>query len=251
MTQAIRSHLHKLLFFAALSAADLVMTWYLVDRSGGDVYESNPVANAWLTAYGWVGLVAFKAAMVLLITSIILVISLYRPKTGGRLLGFACLVTGLVVGYSGYLTRFTGAAPLLQAAEGSAEESEHFWNLIKERYQHEQQLATQLAQDLIARRVTVAEVAYRARRTSPNLVSPVDLFVARVVARSQAVLARRGGVPPAEARSAQLEADFQTSLGKPLPAGWVRRGYLARRLAGREAGPKSRFTHPPFLWIPG
>lgn len=105
MIGAIKLNLRKLLVFNLLSVADFFLTWQLLRKGGGQVYESNPVANAWLTSYGWIGLLVFKIAMVLLIGSIAVIVSFYRPRTSDRILMFACLVTAGVVVYSFCLSR--------------------------------------------------------------------------------------------------------------------------------------------------
>jgi hypothetical protein len=93
---------HLTLFFA-LSAADLVLTWWLVVHTGNEVYESNPVAAWWLARYGWAGLTVFKGVAVLLVTGLATVISLGRPQIGGRVLTFGCAAVGAVVCYSAFL----------------------------------------------------------------------------------------------------------------------------------------------------
>lgn len=93
---------HLTLFFA-LSAADLVLTWWLVVHTGNEVYESNPVAAWWLARYGWAGLTVFKGMAVLLVTGLATLISVSRPQSGGRVLAFGCAAVGAVVCYSTFL----------------------------------------------------------------------------------------------------------------------------------------------------
>jgi hypothetical protein len=64
------------------------------------VYESNPIAEAWLSSYGWAGLALFKLAIILVVATLAAVVSLSRPRTGGHILTFACLAVASVVGYS-------------------------------------------------------------------------------------------------------------------------------------------------------
>jgi hypothetical protein len=92
------------LLFVALNLADFFLTWRLVDGSHGAVVESNPVANWWLTTLGWSGLAAYKVAIVVLVGTVIRVISCKRPRTGGRVLAFACSTLLAVVLYSCWLS---------------------------------------------------------------------------------------------------------------------------------------------------
>lgn len=93
-------HLRKLLLFKILSLTDLLLTLHLLHDGSGAVYESNPIAGLWLDWYGWLGLVIFKVAMILMVASLCVFISLYQPHTGGRLLWFACCTLAVVVLYS-------------------------------------------------------------------------------------------------------------------------------------------------------
>src|SRR5260370_5857021 len=98
----------RLLLFATLSLLDLALTYKVVRSGGGYVYESNPIANEWLTRFGWTGLAFFKIlAMSIAVFSVILV-SLYRPRTGSCLLNFACLAVSGVVVYSFSLSNVIG-----------------------------------------------------------------------------------------------------------------------------------------------
>jgi|GEM_PF-2703664 len=101
-------HPRRLLLFATLSLLDLALTYKVVRSGGGYVYESNPIANEWLTRFGWSGLAFFKIlAMSIAVFSVIL-ISLYRPRTGSCLLNFACLAVSGVVVYSFSLSNVIG-----------------------------------------------------------------------------------------------------------------------------------------------
>jgi uncharacterized protein DUF5658 len=96
-------HTGKQLSFVLLSLADLALTWALIRDGLGSVYESNPVAAWCLQGYGWAGMAAFKALMVLASGGLSEVISRYRPRSGGRVLVLGCFLTASVVLYSGYL----------------------------------------------------------------------------------------------------------------------------------------------------
>jgi hypothetical protein len=99
----ISLHFYKLVLFAFLSLADLILTWQLLQLSGGRIYESNPIANIFLTNFGWLGLVIFKLEIVVLVEFLAVLISRYRPAIGGRILAFGCLTLTAVVLYSSSL----------------------------------------------------------------------------------------------------------------------------------------------------
>jgi hypothetical protein len=100
-------HLGKLAVYVALSFADLFLTYTLLHKTDG-AYEGNPIANAWLAAYGWAGLAAFKLVAMLLVTTVAVYVSIYRPQIAGRLLGFACCAVAFVVIYSCWLANAYG-----------------------------------------------------------------------------------------------------------------------------------------------
>src|SRR5260221_14634976 len=80
----------RLAVFAALSLADLLLTWVLLRNTGGIVYESNPLANLMLMNYGWAGMVIFKFTDMLVVTSVSLVLCFFQPRIGRRVLTLAC-----------------------------------------------------------------------------------------------------------------------------------------------------------------
>jgi hypothetical protein len=95
------------ILLAALSLADLALTFVLVKYSGGEIYESNPFAGAWLANYGWPGLILFKTLTLAVFISTLVLISIYRPRASRFILGFACVLVGSVAGYSYYLLAHT------------------------------------------------------------------------------------------------------------------------------------------------
>ncbi|HLJ94515.1 MAG TPA: DUF5658 family protein [Gemmataceae bacterium] len=97
-------HPLRLSLYAILSAADLGLTYVLIRQGHGEIYESNPIAEAWLSAYGWAGLAVFKSLIVLVVAGVVAFVSLSRPRTGGHILTFACFAVAAVVGYSVHLT---------------------------------------------------------------------------------------------------------------------------------------------------
>jgi hypothetical protein len=106
--RAVNLHIAKLTLFNLLSGVDLLLTWRLMRRGDGLVYECNPIASASLSCFGWTGLVAFKVAMVGFIGFLAILISIHRPRASGRILVFGCVVTAAVVLYSCYLTHLVG-----------------------------------------------------------------------------------------------------------------------------------------------
>ena len=113
MTANISSlHPGKLLLFASLSAADLCITGSLLQHGGGTFYEGNPIADAWLHHYGWVGLVIYKAIAMSIVIGACAFISLSHPRAGGLVLVFACTMVAAVVVYSCSLSRLAQHNPI-------------------------------------------------------------------------------------------------------------------------------------------
>lgn len=239
-------HLGKLSIFAALSVADLFMTLQLVQAGDGQVYESNPVAEAWLTSYGWIGLSVYKALAMLLVIACALYVSVHRPKLGGSLLAFACLATGAVVGYSFYLAhqddyfrRGTTDDPdvVLCRSQSLAREMD--------RQRSYQALIAQIGCDLVERRCKLPEaVRYlescdRARH--PDWKSLIqqnhpgwsdDESVAIHIGK-HALLSVQHDPKLMEYVADQLQRDFESAYGRPyrfdLAAAMFEQEYVAPR----------------------
>jgi hypothetical protein len=224
-------HVRKLLLFNALSLADFVLTWRLVRQTDGQVYESNPVANAWLTTYGWIGLVVFKAAMVGLISILAVLIAWYRPRTSGRVLGFACLVTGLVVAYSCYLVRLTGGHADEPQAEAMTPAPPEFVSLGGDarRDRDYRILICRLSGDLIEGRLGLREAVdeltdrgglagaawletYRLRFPGHTDREYLAAHLVQFTLNSP-----RGTPTRAPDLAMRLDAQYQEAFGKPLP----------------------------------
>jgi hypothetical protein len=101
-------HPGRLFLYLALSVLDLCLTYRLLHVGGGHIYESNPIANAWLNRYGWLGLTGFKVASMILVASATVVVSLRHPRAGGGILTFACSAVAIVVLYSFSLVNYFG-----------------------------------------------------------------------------------------------------------------------------------------------
>lgn len=82
--------------FLALSVADLGLTYLLVEGTGGEVYEANPVAAPWLVAHGWAGLAWFKAGAVLAVAGAACLLVRRRPPLGAAVAVAACLAVAAV-----------------------------------------------------------------------------------------------------------------------------------------------------------
>jgi hypothetical protein len=87
------------LLYILLSGLDLYLTWVLV--GGTDLaHEGNPVAAFILNETGWLGLSVFKSACVAFVLVVGVGLWQCRPRTARGLVGFACLSSLAVVGYS-------------------------------------------------------------------------------------------------------------------------------------------------------
>jgi hypothetical protein len=100
MTGALTFSWKRLLLFASLSLADLLLTWVLISQSNGAVYESNPIAGAVLAKFAWPGLAAFKFVAFAVVVCLAALIARQRPALGARVLTFACSTLGGVTIYS-------------------------------------------------------------------------------------------------------------------------------------------------------
>jgi len=91
---------NRLLLFAGLSLADLLLTWALISHGNGEVYESNPIAGAVLAKFHWLGLAAFKFLAFAVVVCLTAIIARQRPAVSARVLTFACSALGGVTLYS-------------------------------------------------------------------------------------------------------------------------------------------------------
>jgi hypothetical protein len=151
-------HPCKLCLFAVLSVADLFMTWQLLQASDGQIYESNPLADAWLAMFGWAGLAIFKSLAMMLVALSAVYVSFHRPKAAGRILVFACIVTGAVVAYSCFLSIRDAHASVEHAQDACIAEHK---GLLLDQEMHRQRsyhaLLGKVGQDLMAHRCSLDE----------------------------------------------------------------------------------------------
>jgi hypothetical protein len=224
-------HPRRFLLFLVLSLVDLLLTGWLIQPGDGLIYEGNPLASWWLTSYGWPGLAAFKVLMVLVATSLVGVICLYRPRTGGRVLSVSCLAVGAVVAYSCCLAGLRGAVPSEVQQEldrGAAIQKE------MARCRDDLRFRRQLTDDVVRGRCTLAEAVSRLDR-SPQVQDPVWRERLRAAHpglsddESLAVLIMAAALPSLEKDSPgarRLEDEFRALYGSRAPflLGWVQGG---------------------------
>lgn len=226
-----RQKLHpcRLAVFALLGVADLGLTWKLIHSGHGHVYESNPVAGAWLECYGWTGLAVFKTLAMLLVGLSAVYVSWHRPRTGRRLLTFGCLVTAGVVIYSCFLLGFLGG-PASASLEDDVRRTEQFGRELDRDLQHERayfSLVQRLGHDLRAGRSSLADAVQELARSEkgrdphwldrlhacyPNR-SDTECLALHLTFRA-VKQAQEGGVPW-QLLAEQLQTDFETNYGRP------------------------------------
>jgi hypothetical protein len=146
-------HLTQFIVFTALNVADLALTWFLLERSGGHCYEANPVASWLLVSFGWAGLAGFKLASIVVVAALVLMVSRTRPRTAGGILNFGCSVLVGVVFYSGYMVREEEA---MSATLGQLEKQQDSLEKVRTRQLAHWALLDRLRDDLAARRCTLA-----------------------------------------------------------------------------------------------
>jgi hypothetical protein len=226
MVALVKRHSRTLALFNVLSAADFCLTWYLLRHGGGEVYESNPVADAWLATYGWIGLLIFKLCMVLFIGTLAVIISYYRPRTSDRLLTFACLVTGFVVVYSLFLAhQVEGRGDWHQPRETVRFKPQSLSIDPQARRQKRYHAFLRvLSTDLVAGRTSLSEAINRLARyqgIGPAIytISPARQFAERQELAGELIANVMGRVDfSAQRASTRLQEEYQTLFGQPLDA---------------------------------
>lgn len=159
----------NVLVFTTLSLTDLLLTWWLIERSGRLIQEGNPLADWCLSSYGWSGLAGFKIGMVGLVILLTHVIARKQPAAAKQLLRFACVLLTLVVCYSAVLGR-TAKTP----AEVVAEVNRDFAaNDPYARAMHQDTLAysellNRVVDDLLTQRCTLAAALDRLLQWKKN-----------------------------------------------------------------------------------
>ncbi len=86
--------------YSLLSIADFVLTYTLIETSESGVYESNPVAAAYLENHGWLGLAMFKLGGVTVFVGAVGLLTARRPRLAAGVIGLGCAVLLGVTSYS-------------------------------------------------------------------------------------------------------------------------------------------------------
>jgi hypothetical protein len=218
-------HLGKQFLFALLSGTDLVLTWWLIGNTAGQVYEVNPIASWWLTRFGWIGLVCFKALIVLVVLGLSAVIHYSRPRAAERILRLACASLTIVVLYSTGLCLAAHFAPwesdeekelaALNADTGRVfQQREAFVNLLAD-----------LREDILAERCTLREATDRLAATDAASLRPhTALYPNRPLAESLAaflithvVNLQKSDPQRAWQISLRLKREYQRTFGHSTP----------------------------------
>jgi hypothetical protein len=228
------AHPSKQALFVLLSLADLALTCWLLERSGGHLYEANPVAHWWLARHGWAGLACFKAGVVLLVLGLAAVIARSRPRAAGRVLGLGCAGLTLVVLYSAALVRAAARSPAEREARVAREHEKYLGKLNRqagrELRMHEafRDLMAELCQELIAGRCTLRQAQQRLAASEKardpawlrGLAAaypgrpPQELMAACIIAHVRAL----PDAPSVARRAAlRLEREFGRTYGRPAP----------------------------------
>jgi hypothetical protein len=195
--------------FALLSLADLALSWWLLGLPGEQVHEGNLAARWWLDHYGWPGLCAFKAALVVLFGGLAAVISRHCPRTGGRVLGAGCAVLVLVVAYSVALGVGLYRSPEAQELSRALQSAGAFKEKIRTIEAYRPVLA-EVCERLVAGRCSLADAVDRLAATEQggNLL------------RTWASSGPGPGRPPRESLAASVIVHVVRSVENDPQAAW-------------------------------
>jgi hypothetical protein len=229
------THLKTRLLFVLLSVADLALTCWLIKRSGGHVYEANPVAGWWLAQHGLGGLVCYKVLAVALVLGLASLIARSRPRAAGRVLGLGCAATAFIVVYSATLSHAAMLTPAERRAQAEREAARHEAAINRQARRSFLQrevfwaLVDRSADDLRAGRISLRQAAGRLaasergrdatmrRSLAARYVGlpPGETFAMVVVSR--AVHSQPGGPRAARRLARRLEREFQLTYGSAPP----------------------------------
>ncbi len=89
---------NEYVWFLFLAAMDIMLTWYILERRGGE--EVNPIAEAVISASGLWGAIGFKFSLVLFVIIACEWISRDRPIVARRLVWTGLAISTVPVVYS-------------------------------------------------------------------------------------------------------------------------------------------------------
>jgi hypothetical protein len=221
--------------FLGLSALDLLLTWRLLQTPGECFYEANPVASSLLEWGGWWGLGLFKLGCAGTVLGVVALLARWRPRAARVLLGGACLVLVLVVGYSLWLVTGPGRGQLVAVYAQR--------NLVDQKFREHrayQERFTQLAQAVMEGRLTLAQAARALSDYAASLqydaLSPLraayqnlndEARLAAALVREAGFILRESGRPGRRSLE-QLTGQFSSTYASPLPT------YLGDEPTGRS-----------------
>ncbi len=217
--------------FVLLSTADLALTWLLLSRTGGKVYEANWFAGSVLSQFGLPGLAVFKALIVVLTVALFGVIAVSRPRVARGLATFACGAVGAVVLYSFVLWRSLEFPPAAYSRDRSAR-SGQLGAAMDPRSQRRMEFMALLAEvrgALAAECCTLREAVgflaaadagkdpdLLARRRARIGASSDDEYLAAMAARGALSLLAEDASVAARQRAQTLLADYEAGYGASL-----------------------------------
>ncbi len=240
----------RLILFLVLSAADLILTTWLLTTSGAWVYEANPVAGWFLKNLDWPGFVGFKLATVAAVLVCVGLIAPRRPRLAGTILTLGCGTLALVLAYSGY-----SAVTVTDWTEVVREHERHarFLSARHETTNDYADLRRALSSDLIGGRFALTAAVHKLEGTS-KAKDANWMGVLRELYQSDSVPATLASDLLQEVRLTlsgragaadilrRLRGEFRTEFGTdpvlpPLPAELSRADADAPRPAAAAAAP--------------
>jgi hypothetical protein len=225
-------HSGKQFLFGLLSLADLMLTWWLLRQSPGQVYEANPIAG-WLWArHGAAGLVCFKGLTVLLVLGLAGLIARDRPRAAGCILGFGCASLVVVVGYSATLCRTALRSPEERAAIEAREEQQYLDTINGETQEWQQRregflaFRKKLIDALSAGRCTLREAVDRLAASEQarnsgwvrglKSLDPEGSVAERLATYLIFTIVQLAEEPDAARVALRLEQEFQATYGRSV-----------------------------------
>jgi hypothetical protein len=218
-----------------LGLADLLLTIWLLGANGKYFREVNPVAAWCLRRCGWVGLVALKAGLILLVCALLVVVARRRPGTARRVLVLGCVAQAGVVLYSAGLA---AVLPLVRATHDLAARAE----VARADRMDAERARTR---GYVALRGALSQSVIEGRRPLAEAVTRLKEYELCRDARWMYLLARRyPGKTGWQCLEAQLVEQIEIDLGAVAPP---RQELLGRLRAGLPPVPLRAGTPVSFL----